>query len=333
MKFGILGPAEIAYRRFLPALKHVPNAEYIGVAVANIAERFVSNDITSRAPSGREFDFQKTFGGEIFESYEALVNDSRIETVYIPLIPILHYKWAKFAVEYGKHILLEKPFTTSLDHTLEILNIAKANQVTVFENYMYRYHSQLKFITDLMSSGSIGEVRLVRADFCYPFRGFDDFRYSKNLGGGALLDCGGYPVNLANFLLGETARVATSKLNYLKEYDVDVYGSATLQNREGLTTQISFGMDNKYKGSLEVVGSKGSLIADRIFTAPADFSPKLIVTQGNKTSDQSLPPDDSFKKSIEEFIATTQDPKLLGKHKNEIVNQAKAIEVIQSNNV
>ena len=120
---------------------------------------------------------------------------------------------------------------------------------------MFVYHTQLDWIRKKISEGTIGEVRLIRIDFGFPFRGANDFRYNKALGGGALLDCGGYTLKLASLFLGDSAKVTASQLNGKDGFEVDIYGSATLTNNEGLTAQVSFGMDNSYKCSLEVWGS------------------------------------------------------------------------------
>ena len=147
----------------------------------------------------------------------------------------------------------------------------------------------------------IGDVRLYRIAFGFPNRGQGDFRYVKELGGGALLDCGGYTIKLASMLLGNTSKIVTSKLNYVPEYEVDLYGSATIENQEGVVAQVSFGMDNSYKCELEVWGSKGSIYTNRILTAPVGFKPEVIVKTQEGEKCLNLPDDDSFLKSINYF--------------------------------
>ena len=165
----------------------------------------------------------------MYNNYNELLSSADIDAVYIPLPPALHFKWAKMALENGKHVLLEKPFTTSLSDTEELIRIAKEKNLAVHENYMFSYHTQLDWIKNKVSEGVIGDIRLIRIDFGFPFRGANDFRYNKALGGGALLDCGGYTIKLATMFLGDTAEVKTSQLNYKEGFEVDIYGSATLQ--------------------------------------------------------------------------------------------------------
>ena len=257
MRLGILGTSDIALRRFLPALQKQKYFDYAGVA-------------TRDANSSNVAQFKQQFGGEIYASYAELLADESIGAVYIPLPPALHYEWAKKALLAGKHVLLEKPFCTSVQDTEELLNLAADKHFAVHENYMFLYHQQLAEIKEMLIAGDLGEIRLMRMAFGFPKRGEADFRYNRDLGGGALLDCGGYPVRLALELLGDSAEVKQASLSQPLGYEVDLYGSAVLQNQAGVNAQIAFGMDNAYKCELEIWGSQATLIAPRIFTAGAD---------------------------------------------------------------
>lgn len=286
MRIGILGTADIAFRRFLPALKKCPEMEYAGVASRTLekTERFV-----------------EMYGGRGYPSYEALLEDENIDAVYVPLPPALHYEWGKKVLLAGKHLFMEKPFTTSLAETEELLRLAEEKGLAVHENYMFLYHSQLAKVKELISDGTLGEIRLYRMAFGFPKRAEGDFRYNKALGGGALLDCGGYPVRLALELLGESTKVIQARLVQPKGYEVDLYGSAVLENDSGMCAQISFGMDNAYQCQLEVWGSKATLIASRVFTAGPEFGAELRLEKDQKPYQIFDIVDDSFKNSLEAF--------------------------------
>lgn len=314
MKLGILGTADIAFRRFLPALQKCEGLSYAGVA--------------SRTPE-KGARFQEAFGGEIYDGYDALLADQTIEAVYVPLPPALHFEWGKKVLEAGKHLLMEKPFTTCLAETETLLNLARERRVAVHENYMFLYHSQLAKIKEWIADGTLGEVRLIRAAFGFPKREADDFRYKKELGGGALLDCGGYPVRLALELLGENARVVQAGLSQPKGYEVDLYGSAVLENDAGLCAQISFGMDNAYQCQLEVWGSKVTLIALRVFTAAADFRPRLILRGSTGETQTELEQDDQFLHSAEVFKRAAEDSGIREQLSQNILKQSTLIGTIQ----
>ncbi|MCR3922142.1 MAG: Gfo/Idh/MocA family oxidoreductase [Firmicutes bacterium] len=314
IKLGIMGTSDIAFRRFLPALLKQSEFKYTGVA--------------SRVYSNTE-KFTKPYGGKGYNSYNELIEDSEVDAIYVPLPPALHYEWAMKALKRGKHVLLEKPFTIELQHTKEILDLARAKELTVHENYMFIYHSQLERIKEIVNDGLLGHVRLYRIAFGFPKREANDFRYDKKLGGGALLDCGGYPLRLAVNLLGCTTTVTASKLNYSPEFDVDLYGSATLENNEGQVAQVSFGMDNSYKCELEIWGSEGSLLATRIFTAGDEFEPTLILKIGNEEKTIQLAADDQFLGSINRFYCGINHSEVRRELYDEILCQARLIEKIR----
>ena len=287
MKIGILGTSEIAFRRFLPALQACDGFTYAGVA--------------SRTPE-KAAPFQEMFGGEIYDGYDALLADESIHAVYVPLPPALHFEWGKKVLESGKHLLMEKPFTTDAGQTAQLLSLARERGLTVHENYMFLYHSQLAKIRQLIADGTLGEIRLYRIAFGFPKRAEGDFRYNKQLGGGALLDCGGYPVRLALELMGNTTKVVQAGLAQPEGYEVDLFGSAVLQNDEGMCAQISFGMDNAYQCQLEVWGSKATLVAPRIFTAGPGVQPPLLLNTPNGQIALEQGEDDHFLHSIETFL-------------------------------
>ena len=333
MNIGILCPSEIAYRRFLPALKKIERATLIGVGVNTTEERYgssipsvteVSNMLTAEREKANTMVSE--FGGRIFNSYEDIITSSEIEAIYIPLPPALHYKWAKKALENGKHVLVEKPSTISAKDTRNLVNIAGKNGYALHENYMFIFHNQLDAIEDIIKSGEIGDVRLYRISFGFPRRAANDFRYNKALGGGALIDAGGYTIKYATRLLGESAEIKYARLNYIDEFEVDIYGSAALVNKKGVTAQIAFGMDNDYKCELEVWGSKGTLKTGRVLTAPAGFTPSITIKKNTDIEERLLPMDDAFKKSIERFMECIEDKCIRENNYKEILRQAQLVE-------
>lgn len=309
MNLAVLCPSEIAYRRFMPALQEVPFFDFYGVGVATAEERCAGT--SGAKPENQENAmrdqmefaklFKKHYGGSLYDSYQNLLIDPDVEAVYIPLPPGLHYHWAKQALEHGKHVLLEKPFTVNASQTYELIAEASRRNLAVHENYMFTFHNQISYVRDALASGKVGDVRLIRIDFGFPFRGVNDFRYSKELGGGALLDCGGYTLKLASLLLGPSAKVATSRLCAGRNIEVDLYGNATLENDNGLVAQVSFGMDNDYRCDIDVWGSEATLRSGRILTAPNGFEPTMVYSRNGQEERVFLDSDDSFKKSIEHF--------------------------------
>ena len=325
-RIGIICPSEIAFRRFLPALKEAGCFEYAGVAIASKEEFVGATDEVLAKERAKAQTFVDSYGGKIFEGYKTLIHSDEVDAFYLPLPPGLHYKWAKEALSAGKHILCEKPCTTALATTEDLLNKAEEKGLAAHENYMFAFHDQLKAVDDIVKSGEIGDVRLYRISFGFPMRAQNDFRYNKALGGGALLDCGGYTFKYASMLLGPTAKMKYAQSNNIDGFNVDMYGSAALVNDDGVTAQVAFGMDHNYKCELEVWGSKGTIYTNRILTAPAGLVPEVIIRKGNEEEKRNLPADDAFKKSILHFCKCIEDEVVRKENYQTLLRQAKLVE-------
>lgn len=316
IKIGIICPSEIAFRRFMPALKKSESEiVFAGIGVASPEEWFgdtsnVSSEVIYEQQKNERIKAQSfidNYGGMIYGGYQKLVESDEIDAIYLPLPPALHFRWAKIALENGKHVFLEKPSTTCLADTESLIEIASQKGLALHENYMFVYHNQIKALNDVVNCGEIGKVRLYRISFGFPLRDEHDFRYKKSLGGGALLDAGGYTMKYANLLLGETAKIVTSQLNYVTGFDVEMYGSCTMINDDGVTAQLAFGMDNDYKCEIEIWGSKGTIVSNRILTAPEGFVPNYTIKKNQVIETRQLPADDAFLKSIDKFVQCIND--------------------------
>ena len=340
IRIGIICPSEIAFRRFMPALKKAEGKTvFAGIGFACPKEWFGDTNRVSteniNEQQERERSKAQTFidayGGKIYEGYQKLIESSDIDAIYIPLPPALHFKWARMALENGKHVFVEKPSTTCLADTEELIRIAKEKNLALHENYMFVYHNQLKALDNVVKSGEIGDVRLYRISFGFPLRAMNDFRYNEALGGGALLDAGGYTMKYANYLLGNTARVVTAQLNNIDGFEVEMFGSCTMINEGGLTAQLAFGMDNDYKCEVEIWGSKGTITSNRILTAPEGFVPTYTIKKNQEYETRTLPADDAFLKSIQRFVNCVQEAEtrennyLIIHRQEELVEQFKSL--------
>ena len=307
IRIGILCPSEIAFRRFLPALRKASDQfALVGVATATPKEWFgdLSNVTKEERTKQQSSEMAKAlaFGVKVFNGYETIIESKEIDALYIPLPPALHYKWARLALLHGKHVLVEKPSTCHLEDTEDLISIAAERDLALHENYMFVFHKQIEELNEIVKRGDVlGVPRLFRLSFGFPRLSLTDFRYHKRLGGGALLDAGGYTLKYAGILLGETARLTTAQVNYAPDVDVDIFGSATMVNDDGLTAQIAFGIDNDYRCDIEVWGSRGTLTSDRILTAPVGYTPKYTVKHNQEYLSFEFSEDDAFFKSLARF--------------------------------
>lgn len=313
-RIGILGAADIAYNKFIPALNTVEGAVCGGVA--------------SNTP-GRAERFAEKYGLRLYSSYEEVLGDDNVDCVYIPLPPAFHYEWAKKGLLAGKHVFLEKPSTTAAAQTAELVKLAAEKGLVLQENYMFQYHAQLQAIQKIIASGELGRIRLYRTSFGFPKRGENDFRYNKDLGGGTMLDNGGYTVKLLSLLLGDSMRLLSAHLDMEEEKDIDIFGSAQFVNAEGVVGQAAFGMDCQYQCSLEVWGSRGRLTTGRIYTAPAGAPVSAVIEDAHGSRQIGLPQDDHFARSIEMFIKAVSDEEVRSSMYNALLRQSELVERIR----
>lgn len=335
IKIGIICPSEIAFRRFLPALqKAYSEIQFAGIAIASPEEWFgdisrVSDSVIKEQQErerSKAQGFIDNYGGKIYDSYHAICETHELDALYTPLPPALHFKWAKLALENGKHVFLEKPSTTCLADTEVLVQLADEKGLALHENYMFVFHDQLKALDKVVENGEIGQVRLYRISFGFPMRAKNDFRYNKALGGGALLDAGGYCMKYASYLLGDTAHITTAQANHLEGFEVDMYGSATMVNDAGQVAQIAFGMDNDYKCEIEIWGSQGTIVSNRILTAPAGFVPTYTIKKNQDFDTRELPADDAFNKSILRFVQCIKDEIIRKENYQRLLKQESLVE-------
>ena len=320
IRIGVLGTANIAYRRMIPAILKNSNFEYAGVAVAapeEWTEQVEDRDAFIDSKRAKAKSFYNEFGGTIYDGYEELLKDNSVEAVYIPLPPSHHEYWSKKAIQYGKHILVEKPFALSTEATKEITDMADEKDLAYYENYGFVLHPQFIEMRRLLETGELGEFRLMRAAFSFPFRSADDFRYKKEYGGGALLDCGGYVIKAAEEILGDDVELITSKLYYSEKFDLDIYGDAMVRNSKGQTAQLSFGMDNAYRCQLELIGSTGSVIGNRVYTAPDNLDIELQINKNNQNENVTIKSFDQFGAVLDSFanLIYNREERDIFKHK------------------
>jgi predicted dehydrogenase len=286
IKMGILGCANIAERYMIPAIKGTHEFELTAIAsrIKEKAELFADN-----------------FACEAVAGYANLVQRDDVEAVYIPLPAGLREEWIMEALKNGKHVLSEKPLTTDYASAARIINEAKTHELLVMENFMFPYHRQHEFVEELIKKGEIGDIHFFKSSFGFPPRGKNDIRYSKELGGGALLDAGGYVIKAARLFLGADLSLGGAFLRYDIQLDVDIYGGAILKNDTSQIAHVSFSLDNYYQCNYEIWGSKGKITADRAFTPPPNFAPTIILEKQDHRQEFKIKPDNHFMKILKEF--------------------------------
>ena len=313
IRLGVLGSANIARRHIIPALAEVGGIELVAIASRN-------KDVAERL--SLEYGCDGEYG------YASLVTRSDIDAVYIPLPVGLHYDWTKRCLNEGKHVLVEKSFVNETTLASELITLASKKNLALFENFSFLYHSQHKLIAEKIESGFIGQLRGFRSSFGFPPRPRGDIRYKKELGGGALLDAGTYTIRSSQIFLGNDLRVCAGNLHFDTTLEIDIFGGAYLESQEGLFADVSFGFDNQYRCMYEIWGSKGTIIAERAFTAGPGIRPTVVIENKDGKDRLVLPPDNHFRNTLVEFCRTVRQRQLKEQQYRAISSQTKIIEAV-----
>ncbi len=244
--WGILSTAKIN-EALLGPIKQSPRSQLAAVA---------SRDLVKAQAYAQEKGIPHAYG-----SYEALLADPEIEAVYISLPNTLHAEWAVKAAQAGKHVLCEKPITPTLAELDRIEAAAKANNVTVFEAFMYLHHPQTLKVKEMVRSGQLGDLQLINSWFAYylPPEDSQNIRLSPNLAGGSLWDVGVYPNSLVITMVAAGAPVEVWARQIKGETGVDVSLVGQMKFANGVMAQISSGFRCPFREGAQLVGSQGRI--------------------------------------------------------------------------
>ncbi|SBS75559.1 Trans-1,2-dihydrobenzene-1,2-diol dehydrogenase [uncultured Mycobacterium sp.] len=246
VRIGILGAARVAPNALIKPAKD--NSE---VVVAAVAARDVSRAQAFAAKHG--------IAG-VHDSYEALIEDPNVDAVYNPLPNSLHGKWTRAALNAGKHVLCEKPFTANAVEAREIADLAATSDRVVMEAFHYRYHPFAARVEQIIASGELGTLERVEAASCFWLPKFSDFRYNYALGGGSLMDLGCYAVDMIRTFGGSTPEVVSAQAK-LRGSEIDRAMTAEVKFPEGHTGRVHCAMWAKDLPhfTANVVGTRGEL--------------------------------------------------------------------------
>lgn len=251
IRWGIIGPGTIA-RTFADGIAHSRTGKLAAIATRN----------PDKPGLGDNFP-----GARIVNGYEALLKDSEIDAVYISTPHTGHAEWAIKAIRAGKHVLVEKPIALSAYDADVIYHEAKKAGVFAGEAFMYRVHPQTAKIVELVKSGVIGTVRIIRSSFGFNMGGFkpEHRLFANDAAGGGILDVGGYPVSMARLIAGATEGKPflepekVAGVAHLGQSGVDEWASAVLKFPNGVIAEVSCSIMANQDNTLRIIGSDGRI--------------------------------------------------------------------------
>jgi dTDP-3,4-didehydro-2,6-dideoxy-alpha-D-glucose 3-reductase len=285
MNWLLLGYSEIAKKRVIPALVKC------GVKNIDIASKNHLDDVC--LPNGIVSNF-------LYKDYEDAIRNSKAEIVYISTINSLHAHLAEISLLENKHVIVDKPAFLSLSETRFLIKIAQNRGLCLAEATVFAYHSMIQGIRDSFLKNNSFPTHLITS-FTFPPLSPNNFRYSKTMGGGALLDLGPYTVSIWRLFFGELPeKLYCTILDYLQ--DVETSYSCMASFKGGRSMVGHFGFTTGYSNQIELLGPDIKVTVDRFFTLTADMECAIHICYKNYNEVKLLSACDQFAEFIKTVI-------------------------------
>ncbi len=311
---GLWGVGAHARRTVLPALDKTPGIDIIGLT---------SRNAETAGEQARRWNCHH------WTSPDEMLADDRVHAVFVATPTGLHFEHGMRVIEAGRHLWSEKALTVSLDETDKMAAAAKQRGVGLCTVCGPLYHAQFAALKDLISSGKIGALKHISAEFGFPHLESGNIRYRRDLGGGALLDVGFYLLAMAVRIVGEPPSQIHCTLETASGYEVDTAGSARLGFAGGVEANLDWGYGRPYCNALSLFGESGTARVSPAFSKPEGRSLDIAVQSAETSRTIGVPESDQFVEMLRVFAASTIDRALLDRLRNESVAQQTLIEKVR----
>jgi predicted dehydrogenase len=265
VRWGVIGCADIAVRKVIPALQASTSGDVLAVASRG--------DERARSTAAR-LGIPRAYG-----SYDALLADPEVEAVYIPLPNHLHREWTVRAAEAGKHVLCEKPLALSADEARQMIDACAAGGVLLMEAFMYRLHPMWRRVRTLVDDGTIGELLAIQSFFSYRNVDPTNIRNIAAFGGGAVMDIGCYPINVARWMFDAEPDGVAATVRRDPDFGTDVLTSAVL-DFDGRQASFTCSTQIEDHQRVDLVGTAGRLVVEIPFNIPPDRPTRILRIAG-----------------------------------------------------
>jgi predicted dehydrogenase len=269
VRWGVLGTANIATSKVIPAMQRGGLTEVVAIA---------SRDIEKARRAAAALGIPKAYG-----SYEELLADPDIEAVYNPLPNHLHVPWSIRAAEAAKHVLCEKPVALNVAECRTLMAARDRTGVRIGEAFMVRTHPQWLRARELVRSGELGALRSILCAFSYCLRDPQNVRNVPELGGGGLMDIGCYAIQGSRFLFGAEPVRVSGLIDRDPDLRVDRLASALLEFPTGQAI-FTCGTQIVPYQRVQALGERGRIELEIPFNAPPDRPCRLLVDDGSDLS-------------------------------------------------
>ena len=263
-------------------------------------------------------------------SSQAMLSDEEVDAVYVATPTGLHHAHGLEVLKAGKNLWSEKALADTFPRVQELVRESYERDLTLCEGLMYLHHPQFSFIADTVAQPSFGRVLSVSSQFGLPHLEQPGFRFTRELGGGALLDVASYPVSAALRLLGTDLDLVKSHIFQPSEFEVDTHGFALMSSQNGACAFLEWGYNRAYKNEISVWGENASLHSDFIFSKPPDYHPRVSIRdQHGKVRHEDIGPTNSFCSMFSTFARAVYDRESRDQLREEAELQARCLESLR----
>ena len=265
IRWGVLGVARIATVKVIPAMQRGQYSRIDAIA---------SRDINKARAAARDLSIPKAYG-----SYEELIADPDIDAIYNPLPNHLHVPWSIKAAESGKHVLCEKPIALSVEETKDLIAARDRTGVKIGEAFMVRSHPQWVRAREIVRSGEIGSLRTIHCIFSYNNPDPGNIRNKLDLGGGAIMDIGCYPIHISRWLFEAEPRRVCALMDRDPQFETDRLISALLDYPSGQAV-FTCGTQIVPYQRMQLIGDRGRIETEIPVNAPPDKETRIYIQSG-----------------------------------------------------
>jgi predicted dehydrogenase len=290
IRWGILGTANIAIKRFIPGVAKARNGVVVAIA---------SRDGSRAREVAARLAIPTAYG-----SYEELLADPAVDAIYIPLPNSLHAPWTLRAAAAGKPVLCEKPLAVDSAEARRMIDGCRERGLLLMEAFMYRFHPQHARVRELIDGGAIGHLRFVRSAFTFMLEPFQaaNVRLQSDLAGGALMDVGCYAVNAARMLFGEEPQWVSAQADYRDAFEVEVAMAGILGFSDRRMAIFDCGFRAAGQGSYTVGGTTGSIeVASAFVPDPKSGDVSLVFSSAAGRREERIAAVDQYMLEAEAF--------------------------------
>lgn len=312
-KLLFLGYSNLIKVRIIPTLGNLPISDY---AIAKFKDQYWDDNACLK-------------GRKLYDNYEDALNSFDGNLVYVSMVNSAHYKYAQMALEHGYNVIIDKPATLTFEEAKELVDIAKTKNLLVCESTVYLSHPQFTTIDSIFIRNN-DAPKLLTVHFTMPPFQRDNFRYKKELGGGAMMDTLPYAISISRYFFKDKPINVSVSVNETNEEGLDIEYSLMMSYPNGKAMIGHFGFNTEYINQIQVLGNRTNIAVDRVFTIPDNLENTIAVSHMNEYTTETSPCGNNFELYLYDVMSSLAKQEY-DKHYSAILYDAEVKSLILNN--